>query len=101
MFLQILRPDATIRTEINRKGQVSRMRKWIGRHAKALLFGIGAAAAAGVGIGLFKDLPDAARHIQLSGRVEPDADAERLYQLTKKRYAMLYPALREAFRTRE
>ena len=62
---------------------------------------LGAAAAAGVGIGLFKDLPDAARHIQLSGRVEPDADSERLYQLTKKRYAMLYPALREAFRTRE
>ena len=61
---------------------------------------LGAAAAAGVGIGLFKSLPEAVRHISLSGTVEPSENAEELYGLTKKRYAMLYPALKEAFHTR-
>ena len=61
---------------------------------------LGAAAAAGVGIGLFKSLPEAVRHISLSGTVEPSENAEKLYGLTKKRYAMLYPALKEAFHTR-
>ena len=61
---------------------------------------LGAAAAAGVGIGLFKSLPEAVRHISLSGSVEPSENAEELYGLTKKRYAMLYPALKEAFHTR-
>ena len=35
-----------------------------------------------------------------SVRVEPSENAEELYGLTKKRYAMLYPALKEAFHTR-
>ncbi len=61
---------------------------------------LGAAAAAGVGIRLFKSLPEAVRHISLSGTVEPSENAEELYGLTKKRYAMLYPALKEAFHTR-
>mgnify|MGYP002989929083 CR=1 FL=1 len=34
------------------------------------------------------------------GTVEPSENAEELYGLTKKRYAMLYPALKEAFHTR-
>lgn len=61
---------------------------------------LGAAAAAGVGIGLYSGLPDAVRHIRISGSFEPDAQTQPVYALNKKRYAMLYPALREAFRTR-
>ena len=60
---------------------------------------LGAAAAAGVGIGLFRDLPEAAAHVTLTGRVDPGEDAPR-YALTKERYAMLYPALKDAFRKR-
>ena len=47
-----------------------------------------------------QSLPEAVRHISLSGSVEPSENAEELYGLTKKRYAMLYPALKEAFHTR-
>ena len=61
---------------------------------------LGAAAAAGVGIGLFHDLPDAVRHISLSGSVEPNPETQPEYALTKERYAMLYPALKEAFHKR-
>ena len=48
----------------------------------------------------FDLLTEAVRHISLSGTVEPSENAEELYGLTKKRYAMLYPALKEAFHTR-
>lgn len=61
---------------------------------------IGAAAAAGVGIGVFRDIPDAAKNIRISNCVEPDPAAERAYAGMKARYAMLYPALKEAFHTR-
>lgn len=61
---------------------------------------LGAAAAAGVGIGLFRNLTDATSRISLSGTIEPDEDADLLYRLTKERYAMLYPALRETFHKR-
>ncbi len=61
---------------------------------------IGAAAAAGVGIGLYSGLPEAVTHIKTSGSIEPAEQAQPLYALNKKRYAMLYPALREVFRTR-
>lgn len=60
---------------------------------------LGAAAAAGVGIGLFESLPEAAGHVALRGRVDPGEDAPR-YRLTKERYAMLYPALQEVFHKR-
>lgn len=61
---------------------------------------LGAAAAAGVAIGLFRDLPEACSHIRLSSDILPDAQTKAAYALSKKRYAMLYPSLREAFHTR-
>ena len=61
---------------------------------------LGAAAAAGVGIGVFGNLSEAAAKISVSGATEPSEDAAEVYALTKKRYAMLYPSLREAFHTR-
>ena len=61
---------------------------------------LGAAAAAGVAIGLFKNLPEACSHIRMSGDIEPDASVRGTYALTKKRYAMLYPSLKEVFHTR-
>ena len=39
---------------------------------------LGAAAAAGVAIGLFKDLPEACSHIRMSGDIEPDAGLIRI-----------------------
>lgn len=61
---------------------------------------LGAAAAAGVGIGLFRGLPDAVAHISLSGSVCPDPAATEGYRLTRARYGMLYPALRDVFHKR-
>ena len=61
---------------------------------------LGAAAAAGVAIGLFGNLPEACSHIRMSGDIEPDLAVQEAYALTKKRYAMLYPSLKEAFHTR-
>ena len=60
---------------------------------------LGAAAAAGVGIGLFKDLPDAVSHIAVSGIIEPDPIASAAYEPTRQRYNMLYPSLRDVFHT--
>ena len=61
---------------------------------------LGAAAAAGVGIGVFRDLSEAAANICFSGVTVPDEATKEIYALTKKRYAMLYPSLAEAFHTR-
>ena len=61
---------------------------------------LGAAAAAGVGIGLYRNLSEAVENIRVSGSVTPRLEAVEQYALNKKRYAMLYPALREAFWTR-
>ena len=58
---------------------------------------MGAAAAAGVGIGLYPDLASAVAHIQTTGSTEPQAHPE--YELTKKKYGMLYPSLVDVFRT--
>lgn len=56
---------------------------------------IGAAAAAGVGIGLFPSLADAVSHLTVGAAVEPqDSQA---YERTRARYAMLYPALADVF----
>lgn len=44
---------------------------------------LGAAAAAGVAIGLFKNLPEACSHIRMSGDIEPDASVRVTYALTK------------------
>lgn len=61
---------------------------------------LGAAAAAGVGIGVFRDLQEAVSHIRVSGEIEPDPEAHAAYSLTRQRYAMLYPSLRDVFHTR-
>ena len=59
-----------------------------------------AVMATGVAIGLFRDLPEACSHIRMSGDIEPDPAVQPVYALIKKRYAMLYPSLKEAFHTR-
>ena len=61
---------------------------------------LGAAAAAGVGIGLYGSLADATAHIRLSSTIEPNPDVQAVYDVIRKRYAMLYPSLKEAFHTR-
>ena len=43
---------------------------------------------------------EACSHIRMSGDIEPDLAVQEAYALTKKRYAMLYPSLKEAFHTR-
>lgn len=60
---------------------------------------LGAAAAAGVGIGLYRSLADATSHVRLSSTIEPDDAVQAVYDRTRKRYAMLYPSLKEAFHT--
>lgn len=62
---------------------------------------LGAAAAAGVGIGLYGSLADATSHIRLSSTIEPNPDVQAVYDVIRKRYAMLYPSLKEAFHTRK
>ena len=59
---------------------------------------LGAAAAAGVGVGLFRDLPDAGKNICLSSTVEPDAQTAAAYARAARRFARLYPALKDVFR---
>ena len=54
---------------------------------------LGAAAAAGVGIGLYESIAQAGALVECSGCIEPSPDAQALYADTKKRYAMLYPSL--------
>lgn len=55
---------------------------------------LGAAAAAGVGIGLFPNLEAAAEKIKDGACLSPDPDAQASYANAKARYAALYPALR-------
>ena len=59
-----------------------------------------AAAAAGVGIGLYGSLAEATSHVRLSSTISPNPDVQAVYDVTRKRYAMLYPSLKEAFHTR-
>ena len=61
---------------------------------------LGAAAAAGVGIGVFSGLPEAVENIRLSSTIAPREEDREAYALARKRYAMLYPALKEVFHTR-
>ena len=56
---------------------------------------LGAAAAAGVGIGLFPDLEAAAEKIKDGACLSPDPAAQATYANAKSRYAALYPALRD------
>lgn len=60
---------------------------------------LGAAAAAGVGVGMFSSLEDATAHISLSSTFTPDAAVQAVYDLTRRRYNMLYPSLKDVFHT--
>ena len=56
---------------------------------------MGAAAAVGVGIGLYPDLAAAVAHIQTGAATVPEQHAA--YEMTQKRYDMLYPSLVDVF----
>ena len=56
---------------------------------------LGAAAAAGVGIGLFRDLEEATEQIKDGACIEPDEANRAVYERTRARYAALYPALKD------
>lgn len=58
---------------------------------------LGAAMAAGVGVGIFRDLADAARRVSVEGTVAPNEALGALYERRFALYASLYPALRGAF----
>lgn len=57
---------------------------------------LGAAMLAGVGVGIYRDLNDAYRHVRREGgaRYEPDAQRAALYRERFVLYRELYPALR-------
>jgi len=58
----------------------------------------GAALLAGVGAGLWRDVPEACRAaVRTAGRVEPQAQASRLYDDLYGRYRDLYPKLKNSF----
>jgi xylulokinase len=58
----------------------------------------GAALIAGVSAGIWKDVPEACRAaVRTAGRVEPQADAMRLYNDLYARYRDLYPKLKGSF----
>lgn len=59
----------------------------------------GAALLAGVGGGVFKDVPEACRTaIQVTGKAEPDQATAAVYQDFYPRYRALYPALASEFK---
>ncbi len=58
----------------------------------------GAALLAGVGAGLWRDVPEACRTaVRTSGRVEPQADVVPAYDELYSRYRELYPKLKRSF----
>jgi sugar (pentulose or hexulose) kinase len=58
---------------------------------------LGAAMAAGVGVGVFRDLGDAARRVRVEGTVAPNEGVREVYERGFAVYGSLYPALRGAF----
>ena len=59
----------------------------------------GAALLAGVGAGLFEDVPAACEAtIQITGQTTPSAETAALYEKVYPRYRALYPALAGEFR---
>lgn len=61
---------------------------------------LGAAAAAGVGAGIFRDFQMAAEKIKLCSDIVPDKRNEEVYRLTRRKYKQLYPGLQEVFHTK-
>jgi xylulokinase len=57
----------------------------------------GAAIIAGAAIGLYPSLTVAGASIRPASSVQPDPEAQRWYQQQRKRYALLYPALRSIY----
>jgi len=58
---------------------------------------IGAAVAAGVGVGMFDDLAEGTEAISVVRSRKPDADLREIYERGFELYASLYPALKRAF----
>jgi len=58
---------------------------------------LGAAVAAGVGVGLFRDLADGVKAVRVEQRYPPDATTRVLYDRPFSVYRSLYPALKKSF----
>ena len=59
---------------------------------------VGAALLAGVGVGVWNDVPSACSHaVRLGEATEPDPEAVAMYQRSYSVYHELYPALRASF----
>ena len=58
---------------------------------------LGAAAAAGVAVGMYKDISTASKNIRRLCLTAPDCANEQAYSELMKRYSMLYPLLKPAF----
>ena len=58
---------------------------------------LGAAIAAGVGVGLFRDLAHGAASIAVTESHAPDPAARAIYDARYALYTSLYPALKPAF----
>lgn len=58
---------------------------------------LGAAFAAGVGIGLYRDYEEAASYLRTRAVFEPDPEEHKTYQAQAKVYRRLYPAMKEAY----
>ncbi len=62
---------------------------------------VGAAIAAGVGVGLFDDLADGCRAIRVTANREPDPRVRAVYDRQFELYGSLYPLLAPAFESLE
>lgn len=58
---------------------------------------MGAAFAAGVGIGLYKDFHEAAEQLRIRQTYLPDAEEHRAYTAQAAVYRKLYPAMKDAY----
>lgn len=58
---------------------------------------LGAAIAAGVGVGLYPSVADAARRVQVGSQTEPNPAVAETYARRYEFFRSLYPALRERF----
>ncbi len=58
---------------------------------------LGAAVAAGVGVGIFKDFDEAAGMVEFERTVVPEEEAVKLYKKHYKIYKSMYPSLKSVF----
>jgi xylulokinase len=59
---------------------------------------LGAALAAGVGVGIFADYPQAAARVTVAKEQDPNPDWTTRYVALRSYYESLYPALRDSFK---